>query len=147
MKFIEPYNNIDQCLDCIERNNEKTFTLFICSENFRTWLNNGNDIPENLHKIILFYPPFRNKKYCQFWTNHYSQVKNIIAHDELERELLLSGIKYVRELRLNYQDNQGTLRLLDEDYKGIDSCFFEIDSLYMYGICNNVDKSIIRNKV
>ena len=119
MKFIESYNNIADCRDHIQGNHKKTFTLFIYSENFRTWLNNDYDIPKNLHEIILFYPHSRNKEYIQHWTNHYSQVKNIIAHGELECELLLYGIKYIRELRLDYQDNQRILGLLVEDYKNL----------------------------
>jgi hypothetical protein len=145
MRFIETCNNIDNCLDYIRENNGRTFTLFIYSENLRTWLDNGNDIPHNLHEIILFYPPFRDKAYCNAWTNRYPQVKGIIAYDELDRELLFYGTKYVRELSLKYEDDQGPQRLLKEDLEHMDlalihSLTIDIDRLRDHVIRPSVEE-------
>ncbi|CAF1264520.1 unnamed protein product [Adineta steineri] len=117
MTFIQVFDDIARCQHHINSNKEKLFTLFAYSENIETWLLN-NKIPDHLHEIIIFCLPTDDKQYLKSWTRRYTQkIKDIITYDELERDLLLFGMKYIKELYLYFQDDEGILNLLKEDHK------------------------------
>jgi hypothetical protein len=116
MTFIQPFDNISRCQDHITINYQKTFTLFTYSGNIQTWLSKDNHIPNNVDCIVIFCPYASEVEYWKRWTRRYTKkIKAVIMYDELERELLMFGIKYIEDLLLHFQDDKGILNLLTED--------------------------------
>ncbi|CAF1308745.1 unnamed protein product [Adineta steineri] len=117
MTFIQVFDDLARCQHHINSNKEKLYTLFAYSENIETWLLN-NKIPDHLDEIIIFCLPSDDKQYLKSWTRRYTQkIKDIITYDELERDLLLFGMKYIKDLYPCFQDDEGILNLLKEDHK------------------------------
>jgi hypothetical protein len=113
LTFVQHFKEITSCQDFIRTNNKKTFTLFTYSENIQTWLWNKDPIPDNLHQIIIFCPPFDERKYIRDWTKRFTRtVKDVITCDDLGRELLLFGMRYIDDLCSNFKGNANTLQLL-----------------------------------
>jgi len=106
--FIRFFNEIIPCQDFIKRENEKTFSLFTYSDNIERWLWNHNPIPDNLEEILIFCPFPDNVQYYTDWTRHYTKkVTKIVTFDQLERELLIFGARYISNLWLDFQgDNE-----------------------------------------
>ncbi|CAF1352000.1 unnamed protein product [Adineta steineri] len=118
MTFIQVFDDIARCQHHLNTNNEKLFTLFAYSENIEEWLRNNNIIPNCLDEIIIFCLPTDDKQYLKSWTRRYTQkITDIITYDELERDLLLFGMKYIKDLYPYFQDDEGILNLLKEDHK------------------------------
>ncbi|CAF1366549.1 unnamed protein product [Adineta steineri] len=117
MTFIQVFDDLARCQHHINSNKEKLYTLFAYSENIETWLLN-NKIPDHLDEIIIFCLPSDDKQYLKSWTRRYTQkIKDIITYDELERDLLLFGMKYIKDLYPCFQHDEGILNLLKEDHK------------------------------
>ncbi|CAF1117233.1 unnamed protein product [Adineta steineri] len=117
MTFIQVFDDIARCQHHINTNKEKLFTLFAYSENIETWLLN-NKIPDHLDEIIIFCLPSDDQQYLKSWARRYTdKIKDINSYDELERDLLLFGMKYIKKLYSYFQDDGGILNLLKADYK------------------------------
>ncbi|CAF1197856.1 unnamed protein product [Adineta steineri] len=117
MTFIQVFDDIARCQHHINTNNEKLFTLFAYSENIETWLLN-NKIPDHLDEIIIFCLPSDDQQYLKSWGRRYTdKIKDINSYDELQRDLLLFGMKYIKKLFSYFQDDGGILNLLKADYK------------------------------
>jgi hypothetical protein len=131
MTFIQAFDDISHCQNHITTNDRNTFTLFAYSGNIQTWLWNNNIIPNNLDDIIIFCAHQKDQQFVKAWTRRYTQkIRDVILCDELERELLLFGMKYIKKIRLEFQDNQSILNLLDEDYRkmclALMACFAQL---------------------
>jgi hypothetical protein len=116
MSFIRPFTHVFDCQNHIGTNNQKQCILFAYGDNFIELAGNSNVIPANLNDIKIFCPP-DEYDFIRQWANRFGQVKNIIPYNELNRELLLFGVKYLREARSHFQHDQGVFNLLDADYK------------------------------
>jgi hypothetical protein len=117
LSFIQTFDNIYHCQNYINTNNGIKFTLFVYSENIKSWIDGNNPIPDNLHEIIIFCPNSDDQAYFNDWADRLRQVKDIITYDELDHKSLLSGIKHIKKIRSSFQGNQGLLNLLKEDYR------------------------------
>jgi hypothetical protein len=122
LTFVQPFDEIIPCQDFIKNNDKKTFTLFTYSDNIDTWLWNNNPITDNLEEIIIFCPFPENIQYYTDWTRRYTKkVTIIVTFDQLERELLVFGMKYINNLCSNFQGDENTRQLLETHRKKIHS--------------------------
>ena len=120
LTFIHPFTDIPACQNHMTRNNNKTFTLFAYGSNVETWLWNNNLIPDQLDEIIVFCPNSNNRDYLKDWLRRYThKIKDVIICDELDRESLIFGMKYIKKLYSFFKDDQGVLDLLKREYKNI----------------------------
>jgi hypothetical protein len=115
MSFIHPFEDISHCQHHIGTNNQKECALFAYSDNFVDWTCNSNVIPANLKDIYIFCPD-DDMDFIRQWANRFGQITNIILYDKLDRELLIFGVKYLRDVRSYYKHDQGVWRLVNEDY-------------------------------
>jgi len=128
MTFIQTFDDISRCQNHIIKNDQKAFTLFSYSGDIQTWFWNNNIIPNNLIDIFLFCAHHEDQKFFEAWARRYKQnIRDVITCDQLERELLIFGMKYIEKMRSKFQHNQGILNLLNEDYKKI--CLALMDCL------------------
>jgi hypothetical protein len=117
LTFINSFDSTPRCQHHITTNNDKTFSLFAYSDNIQTWLWNHNVIPNHLDEIIIFCPP-NEKQYFKDWLRRYThKIKEIVICDELDRETLLFGMKYIKNLYAFFKDDHGVLNLLKEEYR------------------------------
>ncbi len=69
-----------------------------------------------MDSIIIFCPSASEIEYWKRWTRRYTQkIKDVITYDVLEHQLLIFGIKYIEDLFLHFQNDEGILNLLKED--------------------------------
>jgi hypothetical protein len=113
LTFVEPFDEISACQDSIKTNDRKKFILFTYCDNIETWLWNNKPIPDNLEEIIIFCPFPDDVQFYRDWARRYTRkVTDIITFDQLERQLLIFGRKYIRNLCLNFQGDDKTRQLL-----------------------------------
>ena len=118
LKFIQSFDDILRCQNYINTNDNKTFTLFGYSGNIETWLWNHHIIPDHLDEIIMFCPNAIDREYFRRWARRYThKVKDFILYDELDRESLIFGMKYVNNLHTYFQHDETILNLLREDHR------------------------------
>jgi hypothetical protein len=118
--FIQPFDDMPWCQNYISSMNTKIFSLFAYSENIRTWLWNHNVIPDHLEEIIIYCPSPNDKKYLKAWSKRFThKIKDIIECNELDRESLIFGMKYIKNLYPFFKDDVGILNLLKEEYRRI----------------------------
>jgi hypothetical protein len=87
-------------------------------DNFVELTCNSSVMPANLNDIKIFCPPDEDD-FIRLWANRFEQIKKIIPYNQLDQELLLFGIKYIREVRSHYRHNQVVFNFLNEGYKGM----------------------------
>jgi hypothetical protein len=120
LTFIEPFDEISACQDCIKRNDRQTFILFTYCNNIETWLWNNNPIPDNLEEIIIFCPFSSDIQFYRDWARRFTRkVIDIITFDQLERQLLIFGTKYIGNLCSNLKGDDKTRQLLEKHQERI----------------------------
>lgn len=115
------------CQNYIARNDRKSFTLFAHSKNMQVWLC-SNIIRENLEDIIIFCSSSADRKYLKDWTRRYTEkIRNIIVYNDLDRDLLIFGLKHIKVLQSKCRGSQIELQSLTEDFNEI--CLALMDNL------------------
>ena len=127
LTFIRVLNDSTECYELIERNPPKIITLFAYENNIRQWLANETNLPDNLRSIKIFCHA-DDQFFVTGWIQRHRQLFNtivfdILDFDNLNHNLLLFGLKHIRELRREFEHENGILNLLDEDYRRICSQF------------------------
>ncbi|CAF3354530.1 unnamed protein product [Rotaria socialis] len=119
IKFMRNFNDLTGCQNHIQENNDKHITLFVDDVNMQAWLLNGS-VDVNVDDINIFCRNIYDKEYFKRWKRRQERrIRNIITYDELNRELLLFGMKLIKELCVYFQDDHGILNLLEADYERI----------------------------
>lgn len=123
MSFIQTFNDSIECQELVLRNPRKIITLFVYEKNIQQWLANDNNISDNLQNIKLFCHS-DDRLYITEWANRYKNrfnniIFDIINFEHLNFNLLSFGLEYIKRLRREFQNENGILNILDEDYKRI----------------------------
>ncbi|CAF1086123.1 unnamed protein product [Rotaria magnacalcarata] len=117
--FMKNFNDLTGCQNHIQTNSDKNITLFVDDGNMQTWLLNDS-VEVNVDDINIFCRNIYDKEYFKRWKRRQERrIRNIITYDELNRELLLFGMKLIKELCVYFKDDHGILNLLEEDYERI----------------------------
>lgn len=134
LTFMKFFDDMPNCRNYISTNQRKTFTLFAYSENIETWFKNNNVIPgqlddiicnynvipDHLDDIIIFCRFPNEKEYWRGWTRRYTdKVKKIVTFDQLEREALMSGMKYIDDISPQFINNQNIYNSLRQNHENI----------------------------
>ena len=119
IKFIHPFDNMGGCQNHIARNGRKSFRLFAFSNNMQAWLCT-HMIRENLDDIIIFCSSPDDRKYLKDWARRYTEkVRDVIVHNDLDRDLLIFGLKYIKGLQWHFRHLQNERQSSTEDYNEI----------------------------
>ena len=106
INFVHPFDNMDGCQTHIAGNDQKRFTLFAYSENMQAWLPT-HMIRENLADIIIFCSSPDEQNYWKAWARRYREkVREVIVHNDLDRDLLIFGLKYIKALQWHFRHLQ-----------------------------------------
>jgi len=134
LTFMKFFGDMPNCQNYISTNQHKTFILFAYSENIETWFKNNNVIPSQLDDIICNYnliPDHLNdiiifcrfpneKEYWRDWTRRYTEkVKQIVTFDQLEREALMFGMRYIDDISPQFINNQNIYNSLRQNHENI----------------------------
>jgi len=134
LTFMKFFDNINNSRNYINTNQHKIFTLFAYSENIKTWFMNNNVIPtqldniicnenvipNHLDQIIIFCQFTDEKNYWRDWTRRYTdKVNKIITFDQLERETLIFGMKYIDDISTHFRNNQNIYHLLRQNHENL----------------------------
>jgi hypothetical protein len=120
LTFVKTFDDISACQHFLTTNDQTTITLFTYCENIQTWLYNNNPIPENVSEIIIFCSCPRDVQFYNYWIRRYTQkVTDVITINQLERQLLLIGMNYIKKLCLNLRDDDNTGQLLETYHERI----------------------------
>ena len=119
IKFIHAFDNMVGCQNHIATNDQKIFTLFVSSENMQAWLCT-HVARGNLDEVIIFCSSPDNRQYWKDWARRYTEkVRDVIVHNDLDRDLLIFGLKYIKALKSHFQGSQSEMQSLREDYNEI----------------------------
>jgi hypothetical protein len=125
IKFIHPFDTMRGCQNHIGRNNRKRFTLFAYITDMQEWLPT-HMIRENLADIIIFCSSPDEQNYWKAWARRYTKkVREVIVHNDLDRDLLIFGLKYIKALHWHFRHLQNERQPLAEDYNEICSALHE----------------------
>lgn len=125
IKFIDAYDNMVGCQNHIARNDQKRFTLFVYCENMQAWLCT-HLIRENLADIRLFCSSLDVQNFWKAWARRYREtVREVIVHNDLDRDLLIFGLKYIKALQWHFRHLLNENQPLAEDYNEIYLAFQE----------------------
>ncbi|UJR24515.1 hypothetical protein I4U23_005890 [Adineta vaga] len=120
IKFLQYIDSITTCQDHIKKNSTHEFTLFGFEENIRTWFYNNNPIPRNLEDITVF--GGNGGRMFKAWARRYTKnIREVFTSEEFEQNLLMFGLKHVRDAMNDFEGNFGVLNLLEQDFGEIHS--------------------------
>jgi hypothetical protein len=121
MNFIQVFDRVIHCENHINQNQQQEVVLFAYDENIFHWFANNINTFANLRQINIFCQT-NDQLFVNEWISFYRhQLEhinfNLCTFDDLNDELLSFGLRYIRRLRRQFQNDNDIFNQLDEHYK------------------------------
>ncbi|UJR24516.1 hypothetical protein I4U23_005891 [Adineta vaga] len=117
MTFLKCFHEAKLAANHMTRYSQCLFQLYAFGDNMLTWPSylENKISPNNLIKIKLFCRDTKEQNLYQNWSKRYPQIVEVLTIDQLEQDLIISGLKLIENLRFEIEEN-GILNLLEEDF-------------------------------
>ena len=116
LSYVQPFGDLLACQQHVDNHRQKMITLFTTDSKFIRWHNDSPDLNSNLNPIYIYCDTLEGHSRIIGTQNSYSRnIQKVLMVQELDFDLLIAGLQYIRNVSQEFQDDPGVCNLFRAD--------------------------------